>query len=91
MVLMGFRLEAQTRSPELRFHVGTGACDMGRPVRHEFASPFEQIAAPVRSLDAVAVDVRQREFADLARRVGALHRLVRGQSPLPGQSPFPAC
>ena len=24
MVLMGLRLEAQTRSPELRFHVGTG-------------------------------------------------------------------
>ena len=37
---------------------------------------FEQIAAPVRGLDAVAVDVRQGELADLARRIRTLGRPV---------------
>ena len=43
MVLMGLRLEAQTRSPELRFHVGTGAfydsskqLSVGTSYRHYF-------------------------------------------------------
>ena len=46
--------------------------DVGGPVGHQFPPPFEQVAATVRGLDAVAVHVRQGEFADLARRVGTL-------------------
>ena len=50
--------------------------DVRGPVVHQQPAPVEQVAAPVRGLDPIAVDVRKRELADLARRIGALRRPV---------------
>ena len=50
--------------------------DVHGPVVHQYPAPVEQVAAPVRGLDPIAVDVRKRELADLARRVGALRRPI---------------
>ena len=50
--------------------------DVHGPVVHQDPAPIEQVAAPVRGLDPIAVDVRKRELADLARRVGALRRPI---------------
>ena len=50
--------------------------DVHGPVVHQDPAPVEQVAAPVRGLDPIAVDVRKRQLADLARRVGALRRPV---------------
>ena len=45
---------------------------IGSPRCHQFAAAFEQICTPVRSLHTIVVDVRQGEFADLARHVRSL-------------------
>ena len=50
--------------------------DVHGPVVHQDPASVEQVAAPVRGLDPIAVDVRKRELADLARRVGALRRPI---------------
>ena len=50
--------------------------DVRGPVVHQHPAPIEQVAAPVRGLDPIAVDVRKRQLAHLARRVGALRRPV---------------
>ena len=44
---------------------------------HQRPAALEQVAAAVRCLGAVVVDVRQGELADLPQRVGALGRPVR--------------
>ena len=50
--------------------------DVRGPVVHQHPAPVEQVGAPVRGLDPVAVDVRKCQLAHLARRVGALRRPV---------------
>ncbi len=60
--------------------------NVGRPVRHERATPVEQVAAPGGGLDAIAVEVRQGELADLAGCVRALRRPVTEARPRPGTS-----
>ena len=50
--------------------------DVRGPVVHQDPPPVEQVGAPVGRFHAIAVDVRKRELADLARRVGALRRPV---------------
>ena len=50
------------------------------PVLHELSAALEEIAPPVDSLHAVAVDVRQGEFTDLSRHLGPL----RGPVPKAG-------
>ena len=63
----------------------SGVCgDVVRPLLHERAAALEQVAAPVGGLDAVVVDVRQGELADLARRLGALRRPVAEAGAKPG-------
>ena len=46
------------------------------PLLHELPVAFEQVVAPVRRPDAVAVGVGQGELADLARHLGTLGRPV---------------
>ena len=50
--------------------------DVRGPVVHQHPAPVEQVAAPVGRFHAVGVDVRKRQLAHLARRVGALRRPV---------------
>ena len=50
--------------------------DVLGPFGHQNTPSFEQVGATVRGLDTVAVHVRQGEFADLPRRVGAFGRPV---------------
>jgi len=50
--------------------------DVRGPVVHQHPAPIEQVAAPVGRFHAIAVDVRKRQLAHLARRVGALRRPV---------------
>ena len=61
-----------------------GGGDVVGPLLHEAAAAVEEVGAHVGGLDAVAVDVRQGEFADVARRVGAFGSPVpeaaRGQA-----------
>ena len=46
--------------------------DVVGPLLREDAAAPEQVRATIRGLDAVAVDVREGELADLPRRLGAL-------------------
>ena len=53
------------------------------PLLHERAAALEEIAAAVGGLDAVAVDVRQGELADLPRHLGAFGGPVAEARPEP--------
>ena len=54
-----------------------------RSLLHEFAVAVEQVGAPVGGLHAVAVHVREREFAHLARGLRALGGPVPKARPEP--------
>ena len=49
-----------------------GGGEVVGPLLHERPAALEQVATAVGGLDAVAVDMGERELADLARRLGAL-------------------
>lgn len=59
--------------------LGLGALateDEFRPFLHERPAPVEEIGPPIGGLHPIRVHMRQGEFADLARYIGALRRPV---------------
>ena len=59
-----------------RWRRNRSGADIRGPLVHQRPAPVEQVAAPVGRFHAVGVDVRKRELAHLARRVGALRRPI---------------
>ena len=67
-------IPAPERLHDLRqpLSVDTARRDIVSPRLHQRAPQLEQVASHVGRLDAIGVDVGERQFADLARRVRAL-------------------